>query len=78
MYQYKNAVFTSIFYYSQTCLYHTPAVPEKSLRYNQVSAIQRFLGNFTGSKFCEIRVFWTILRPSFHKNYCETVTSGSS
>ena len=45
---------------------------------NQVSAIWRFLGNFRGSKFREICVFWTILRPSSRKNYCETVNSGNS
>ena len=62
--------------YSQICLYRTPAVPEKSVRYNQVSATKRFLGNFTGSKLRKIHVFRTILGPSSRKKYCETPNSG--
>ena len=34
--------------YSQTCLWRTPAVPKKSVRYNQVSAIESF--GFFGQK----------------------------
>ena len=45
------------------------------VRCNQVSTTERFLGNFTGSKFREFRVFWTTLRPSSCRNYCETLNS---
>ena len=64
--------------YSQACLQRKPAVPEKRVRYIQVSAIQRFLDNLTGSKFREICVFCTILRPSSQKNYCEALNSKNS
>ena len=44
----------------------------------KLSAIKRFLGNLTGSKFREIRVFWTILQPCSRKNYCENLNSENS
>ena len=58
----------SAFNYSQTCLWRTPAAHEERVTIIRCPLYRSFKEIFTGSKFLEFCVFWTILQKLVPEN----------